>query len=118
METQTHEARELQLFIEFDNVVHGGAKRYNKMNDADLYRQQTQCIQKNLSKRWQKGTYNHTLAPKMWKYLADNGAKRYNKMFDNVVHGFGIFTPEIRREVAQTMADNYKTELEAGNFTN
>lgn len=97
----THEAMELKLYIE---------------NDADLYRQQMEPIQRNLSKKHKKGTYNHELAPKLWKYLADNGAKKYTKEFDSAP-SFGCFVPAVRKEVAQALADGYRVELEAGNYT-
>ena len=108
--TESTEARELQLYIE---------------NDGDLYRQQTQCIHRNLSRKHKKGTYDHVLAPKIWKYLVDNGAKKYTRDFDSNTgkafgrfgSSFGVFTPAIRREVAQLMADSYLMELEAGNYT-
>ncbi len=107
MKTISIEARELQLYIE---------------NDSTLYTQQTVCIQRNLSRKHKKGTYDHSLAPKLWKYLADNGAKKYTREFvlkDNYKeNSFGVFTPDLRREAAQSMADDYLMELEAGNYTN
>lgn len=97
------EARELQLFIE---------------NDGKLYRQQTQAIHRNLSRKHKQDKYDHALAPKLWKYLADNGAKEYTKEYDTTGFvSFGIFTPDMRREVAQSMADDYLIELEAKNYT-
>lgn len=101
METMTHEATELKIYIE---------------NDGELYRQQTQAIHKNLSKKHKGGRYDHKLAPKMWRYLADNGAKKYTKEFDSR-SGFGCFTPAMRQEVAQALADEYLVELEAKNYT-
>ena len=49
------------------------------VNDGDLYRQRVQPIVKNLAKKIVKGVYDKTLAVKLWKYLADDGAKKYTK---------------------------------------
>jgi hypothetical protein len=59
-------ARELTLFA---------------VNDGDLYRQRAQPIIKNLARKMTKGVYNHDLACKGWRYLADDAAKRYTKEF-------------------------------------
>lgn len=94
------EAHELFLFI---------------TNDADLYRQQTQPIILNLRKKIKRGIYNPELAVKLWRYLADSGAKKYNKEhhpeFFDAVRGFGIFTVPIRNEVARELAAHYSSEV-------
>lgn len=100
-------ARELALFIE---------------NDADLYRQQTLPIITNLQKKFTKGTYDHAKAVKLWKYLADNGAKKYTFDFDDrqgkrywhEIAGFGVFTVQDRKEAAEQLADSYLEHVEQG----
>lgn len=97
----SHEATELLLYIE---------------NDGDLYRRQTVPIMKNLTKKWDKGTYNHTLAKKLWGYLAESGAKAYCR--DHCGPGDkwnNIFSVSCRKEVARDLADSWLAELEAGN---
>jgi hypothetical protein len=101
METMTHEAKELELYIE---------------NDADLYRQQTKPIQDNLRRKFKAGKYQHDLAPKLWSYLVENGAKKYcNEFCSNDQKWFQLFTPSIRKEVAQSLADFWLAELKLGN---
>jgi len=93
------EARELALYAE---------------NDGDLYRQSAEPVMRNLSKKFKKGVYDHELAAKLWKYHADRAAKSYGKEHGND-DGFAIFSPSVRREVAQYFADSWQSELEAGN---
>ena len=83
-------------------------------NDEQLYTQSTAPIQKNLSKKFTKGTYDHELAAKLWKYHADRAAKKYGKEHGND-DGFAMFSPADRRAAAQEFADNWLAELEAGN---
>lgn len=105
---ESPEARELFLFIE---------------NDGDLYRMQTVPIINNLAKKFAKGVYDHEAAKKLWKNLADNGAKKYTFEFDDrgtarywqQVKGFGVFDPEVRREVAGLLADSYLENINGEN---
>lgn len=59
----------------------------------------------NLTKKVEKGTYKHSLAPKMFKHLADAGAKMYTKEFGS--SGDFIFSVAVRKEVAKDMADDF-----------
>src|SRR5439155_6690744 len=56
----TSEARELYTWIQ------------NGPNRDRLWRQQGHPIQENLVRKYQKGTYDHTRVPKLWRYFADN----------------------------------------------
>ena len=56
------EKRELELFI---------------MNDQDLYRQMFMPIIMNIVRKMKRGVYDHKLAPRLWQYLVDQGAKKY-----------------------------------------
>jgi len=88
--------RELLLFIE---------------NDGDLYRQRAQPIMKNLAKKMVKGTYDSDRAVTAWKYLADAGAKKYQKEFGT--EDSPIFTPAVRKAVAIELADAFESEAKA-----
>jgi hypothetical protein len=90
--------RELKLFIE---------------NDGQLYRSKTVPIQQNLSKKWQKGQYDHAKAPKLWLYLVEEGVKKYRK--DHATPDFKV-DPATRKAVAQEFADEWEEELKAGNL--
>jgi hypothetical protein len=77
-------------------------------NDADLYRQRLVPIVKNIQKKMKSGKYDHKKAPKLWKYLVDDGAKKYQKEFPGVK-----FSRQEKDAVAQEFADEYKDEIEA-----
>lgn len=83
-----HAKTELQLYAE---------------NTSDLYNQK-QSILANIRRRIAKGTYNHSLAPKLWLYWVDAAAKRYSKEF-----GPAVFNKATRMAVAQDLADNYRS---------
>ncbi len=84
-------------------------------NDGTLYQQSTAPIQKNLSKKWVKGIYDHDKAIQLWKYHADRAAKAYGREFSNN-DGLKIFSPAVRKAAAEEFANNWKEELEAGNL--
>jgi hypothetical protein len=101
-------AHELALFI---------------IQDVMLYAQQTQAIIKNLRRKVAKGNYNHDLALKLWRYLADSGAKKYSfEHADRQSHpawqwhqykGYGIFDVATRLETARELRDHYASEVTA-----
>ena len=84
-------------------------------NDGTLYQQSTAPIQKNLSKKWVKGIYDHNKAIQLWKYHADRAAKAYGREFSNN-DGLKIFNPAVRKAAAEEFANDWKGELEAGNL--
>jgi len=77
-------------------------------NDADLYRQRLVPIVKNIQKKMKSGKNDHKKVPKLWKYLVDDGAKKYQKEFPGVK-----FSRQEKDAVAQEFADEYKDEIEA-----
>ena len=87
------EARELKLYID---------------NDGDLYKQRLIPIVKNIQRKMKSGKYDHNKAPKLWKYLVDDGAKKYAKEFPGVK-----FDRKVKDHVAQEFADEYRVEIEA-----
>lgn len=97
------EARELQLFIE---------------NDGELYRQQYQPILKNLANKKAKGIYNHEKAVKLFMYLVDNGARKYNKEFDTGRFEINImvFPKNVRLIVAENLTRDFEVEYNLGNY--
>ena len=94
-------ARELELYAE---------------NDGDLYQQSGVPIMKNLSRKFKKGTYDSALASKLWKYHADRAAKKYSQEHSTGDDWKTMFTPRDRMEMARSMEDSWKSEMEAGNF--
>ena len=85
---------ELQLFIS---------------SDYQLYHGQQLSIEKNLTKRWEKGTYKPNLAVKLWLYLADAGARKYKIEIPN---SDVKFTKPIRTAAAAEMEEDFRKELE------
>ena len=94
-------ARELELFAE---------------NDSDLYQRSGVPIMKNLSKKFKRGTYDPELAVKLWKYHADRAAKAYSEQHSTGDDWKTMFTPRDRMEMAKSMEDSWRSEMEAGNF--
>ena len=94
-------ARELELYAE---------------NDGQLYQQSGVPIMKNLSRKFKKGTYDSALAAKLWKYHADRAAKKYSQENSTGDDWKTMFTPRDRMEMARSMEDSWKSEMEAGNF--
>lgn len=85
-------ARELRLYAD---------------NDADLYRQREVPIRENLKKKVAKGTYDHALAVKLWRYWADDAAKRYIEEFGTDNDMGIVFSTATRQAVAQEKADDF-----------
>jgi len=93
-------AKELELWIE---------------NDGELYRRQYQPILKNLANKKARGIYDHAKAVKLFGYLAESGAKRYNGETGSG-SGVGIFNPATRHAVAEQLAKQFETEYDLGNY--
>jgi len=75
-------------------------------NDGDLYRSRTTPIIDNLAKKYVKGTYDKALARKLWRYWADDAAKRYAVEFLNQKTGFPVNVPT-RELIAEMAEDEY-----------
>jgi hypothetical protein len=96
-------ARELLIYID---------------NDADLYRQQLEPIQKNLVNKMAAGKYDRTKAKKLMMYLVDSGARKYTNL-----HGGGprarideIFNKNTRLITAGELVESFENEAELGNY--
>lgn len=91
--------RELGLYIE---------------NDSTLYRQTTSII-KNLDAKVKKGKYDGRLAPKLWRYLVDEGAKKYARDFGG--DSARMFPGSVRNKLAEEMAREYEKEARTRGLT-
>ena len=88
-------------------------------NDADLYRQQFIPIVQNLMRKRAKGTYDSTKAAKLFGYLADAGAQKCAKFYDDDRRPWhAIFPPADRRAVARAMEKSFRDEADLGNYDN
>jgi hypothetical protein len=85
-------------------------------NDPEMYRQQDAVV-KNLVRKMRGGRYDHALAPKLWQYWVDAGAKRYLHEFDAPSARIqDVFPIQTRQQVAQYFADQFRDEAELGNY--
>lgn len=99
-----HAAVELKLYIDNDNryaIMGGGQGRY---------------ISKNLWRKWQKGTYDSSKAPKAWSYVVESAAKAYAKEFSEPRDWSTIFNPATRAHVARELALDWEAFAEDGTF--
>jgi hypothetical protein len=86
-------------------------------NDGDLYRQQTQPIQKNLITKLAKGVYDKDKAVKLWMYLVDSGAKKYAREHGSPDTAWNIMFPKtVRLEVAKAQNEKFLSEAVYGGF--
>jgi hypothetical protein len=85
------------------------------MNDQDLYRQMFLPILMNLARKMKRGVYNHQMAPKLWQYLVDQGARKYVMQNGGTVRN--TFPKQARIELAKDMADEQMEMLKAGEYS-
>jgi hypothetical protein len=94
-----HAATELELYIE---------------NERALYNQR-QSIEANLRKKMAKGQYDSRLAPKLWMYWVDEGARRYMKEFSGPGSKMqDVFNKETREAVAKSFAKDFEDRVKLG----
>tara|TARA_Y100001937_G_scaffold5225_1_gene6912 strand:+ start:1242 stop:1622 length:381 start_codon:yes stop_codon:yes gene_type:complete len=96
----SEEKRELELFI---------------MNDQDLYRQMFMPIIMNIVRKMKRGVYDHKLAPRLWQYLVDQGAKKYVMQHGGTVRN--TFPKRAREELASDLADEQMEMIKAGEYS-
>jgi len=88
--------RDLQIYIE---------------NNGALYRQQETPIYENLKRKMRKGTYDRKKAVVLWRYLADEGAKRYAKDSRYAGKWHELVSPATREAVATKLRDQNEESL-------
>ena len=97
MEADTDSIRELELYAE---------------NTAELY-SQFKSIIANVQRRIQRGTYNPTLAPKLWRYWYDEAARRYKREFGTADWSFPV---AVRQACAEAKAIEEYAAILAGEY--
>lgn len=93
---QHGEMHELEMFID---------------GEPSLYRQ-SRSIQKNLINKINGGRYDHRLAPKLWLYLVNEGARRYVKEFGGP--GRLMFPLAGKKNLAKRYANQFVRMLRSG----
>lgn len=76
-------------------------------NDAELYRQQREPIEKNLDKKWEKGAYDREKAVLAYLNLVDNASRKYRKEFASYPSSQKIFTKADKVKVAKEMEEDF-----------
>ena len=76
---------------------------------------QRDSIIKNISRKMKSGKYDHKQAPKLWMHWVTNGAKEYDNLYSSP--GAKTFDKETKMSVAIQLADEYKAEIELGNYS-
>lgn len=88
-------------------------------NDADIYRQSTTPIIRNLMTKRARGLYDHDKAVKIFMYLAEAGARKYAREHGGGEHEWSkIFPANVRRKAAEEWRDEFETEADLGNYDN
>ena len=94
------EALELLLFLD---------------NDEPLYRRKREFL-KNVYTKMKRGTYNPTLAIKLWMYYVEEAAKKYEKEYLSRGEWSKVFPPPVRREVAKELEERERQMIERGEY--
>lgn len=93
--------RELELYME---------------NDGGLHRQK-QSIIENIKRKMKSGRYNPSLAPKLWMYWVDAGAKAYIKDHgDPGARVRDMFPKSLRMILAKQFAEEYEEMIKNGEY--
>ena len=86
-------------------------------NDEDLYRQQFMPIIANIQRKIKRGVYDHEKAPKLWRYLVDNAARKYVKEFGSPDQDvIDMFPKDLRDAIAIDMANEEFEKIQAGEY--
>ncbi len=97
-------ASELELYVDNDD-------RFSPHGHG-----QGRAISANLWKKWKKGTYDSTQAPKAWSYVVESAAKAYAKEFDSASNWSRMFNPATRDIVSRNLAKQWEDEARGGEF--
>ncbi len=97
-------------------------------NDGDLYRQQYEPILRNLMTKRARGVYDHDKAVKLFGYLTENGARRYDTgesgTFVTDERGYHFkqnpispaFNAATRKLAATELTDAFEAEANTGSY--
>ncbi len=80
-------------------------------NDGNLYRGRAGDIIKNLKRKAKNGNYDKKIAVKAWKYLADDGVRKYDKEFGSGNGSLSWLNPATRMAIATELRDYYEEEI-------
>lgn len=92
-------SHDLRLFIE---------------NDGQLYERSVVPIRRNLMTKRARGTYDSTRAVDAFKYLVEDGAKKYAREVGTGTKWSVLFSPATRRETAKELTRRFETMAKTG----
>ena len=69
----------------------------------------------NIVRKIKRGVYDHKLAPRLWQYLVDQGAKKYVQEFGGTVRN--TFPKRAREELASDLADEQYEMIKSGEYS-
>lgn len=85
-------------------------------NESSLHNQFMSII-KNIQRKMKSGRYDPTLAPKLWMYWVDEGAKRYLKEFAGPGAKMqDVFPKPLREALAKEFAQQYEQAIQNGEY--
>lgn len=84
-------------------------------NERSLYNQKMSIIQ-NIQRRMKKDQYNPALAPKLWMYWVDAGAKAYIKENAPGARVQDMFPKPLREALAKQFAKDYEEQIRNGEY--
>lgn len=94
-----YDAEELALYIK---------------NTSELYHGITHSVIENLKKKARKGVYDKERAVDAWMYVADAGARMYDKELGSGRGSMTLFTKDERRKAAEELARYYEEDVLEG----
>jgi hypothetical protein len=83
-------------------------------NESSLHNQKKSIIL-NILRKKKGGRYDHNLAPKLWAYWVESGAKAYVREFGGDMKT--VFPKPLRDQLAKSLADEYNKKIDAGEYS-
>jgi len=104
-----------------ENIHHLGVGAHELVlhsdNDPKQYKSSKAPIEKNLTKKFKKGQYDHDLAHKLWMHHANRAAQAYHKEHgDKNLPWHHMFSVDDRKQAAHHWADSWHDEMKSGNM--
>ena len=84
-------------------------------SERSIYNQKISILL-NLARKMKSGKYSSRLAPKIWEYWVETGAKSYARQFATPADWSRIFPPALRRFAARTIARYEEYRLKNGEY--
>lgn len=85
-------------------------------NDSQLYYSQRLPIEKNLVRKWKKGTFDLTRSATVWRYYIDAADKRYSRLYTNKKGKGFLLSVYDRKLLATVKANDFYQGLKNNEF--